>query len=134
MSDLTVLDASAVVAYLLDEVGEPKVAAAIAGGPCAMTTVNTCEVLTKLSDKGTPLEEVQAALDEMGLIIVNFDEELANIAASLRMRTKHIGASLGDRACLALAQRAAQTGAVTVCTAERACASVKWPFKVILIR
>lgn len=134
MSDLTVLDASAVVAYLLDEVGEPNVAAAIASGPCAMTTVNTCEVLTKLSDKGTPLEEVQAALDDMGLIIVNFDEELATIAASLRTYTKHIGASLGDRACLALAHHAAKTGRATVCTAERAWASIKWSFKVLLIR
>lgn len=40
----------------------------------------------------------------MGLEIVAFDAELAYHAGHLRGLTKAVGLSLGDRACLALAQ------------------------------
>jgi PIN domain nuclease of toxin-antitoxin system len=129
-----VLDASAVVAYVQQEKGRERVVEILHEGPCWMTTVNTCEVLSKLCENGMPLEEAHATLDDLGLVVVAFDEELAYIAASLRVRTRHIGASLGDRACLALAQHAAKTGTATVCTADKAWASIRWPFKMMVIR
>lgn len=135
MSKVGVLDASAVLAYLQEEEGQDRVEAALEEGPCRMTTVNTCEVLGKLCEKGMPPPEAQAALDDLGLIVVNFDAELALLAAILRPRTRAIGASLGDRACLALAEQTARIpGASIVYTAEQSWAKLKWPFRVVLIR
>ena len=45
-----------------------------------------------------PLLEAQTALDELGLAVKVFDEELASLRAFLRLRGHAaIGASLGDR-------------------------------------
>ena len=135
MNKVSVLDASAVLAYLQQEKGQDRVEAALDLGPCWLTTVNMCEVLGKLCEKGMPPREAQAAVNDLGLIVMNFDVELAALAAFLWVRTKPIGASLGDRACLALAERAARTQvAPTVFTSERAWTKLKWPFKVVVIR
>ena len=135
MSKVGVLDASAVLAYLQQEKGQDRVEAALDSGPCWVTTVNVCEVLGKLCEKGMPPREAQAAVNDLGLIVMNFDAELAALAAFLRVRTKPIGASLGDRACLALAEQAAHTHlAPTVFTTEKAWTKLKWPFKVVVIR
>jgi len=135
VSKVNVLDASAVLAYLQQEKGQDRVEAAMDSGPCWLTTVNLCEVLGKLFEKGMPPREARAALDDLGLVVVDFDAELAALAAFMRVRTRPIGASLGDRACLALAERAAQTqSAPLVYTAEQSWARLKWPFKVVVIR
>ena len=135
MSKVHVLDASAVLAYLQQEKGQDRVEEALDAAPCWLTTVNLCEVLGKLCDRGMPLEEAQAAVNDLGLTLVNFDAELAALAAMLRPKTKSIGASLGDRACLALAQQAEQIEfAPVVYTAEHAWGKLKWPFKVVTIR
>ncbi len=135
MSRINVLDASAVLAYLQQEKGQDRVEAALDAAPCWMTTVNTCEVLSKLCEKGMPPKEAEAAVDDLGLVVMDFDAQLARLAASLRVRTRAIGASLGDRACLALAQQVAHTQDTPVVqTAERAWTQLKWPFKVVVIR
>lgn len=110
------------------------VESALDKGPCWMTTVNICEVLSKLCEKGMPPGEAQAAVEDLGVNAVDFDRELALLAASLRVRTKSIGASLGDRACLALAARSANDSVAEVYTAEQAWSKLKWPFKVVEIR
>jgi PIN domain nuclease of toxin-antitoxin system len=135
VSKLAILDASAVLAYLQEEPGQDILEAALDEGPCWMTAVNTCEVLGKLHEKGMPLADAQAALDDLGLIVKDFDPALAALVASLRPRTKPIGASFGDRACLALAQQAADAGAEPVVyTAEQAWPNLDWPFQIVLIR
>ena len=134
MSSVSVLDASAVLAYLQQETGQDRVEAALDDGPCWMTTVNTCEVVGKLCEKGMPPKEAEAAVDDLGLIVVNFDADLARLAAFMRVRTKSIGASLGDRACLALAEQTAHTQSPVVYTAEKVWTKLKWPFKIVLIR
>ena len=136
MSKINVMDASAVLAYLQQEKGQDKVEAALDEGPCWMNTVNTCEVLGKLCEKGMPLQEAQSALDDLGLVVMDFDAQLAWIAASLRVRTRSIVASLGDRACLAVAEQQAAHTQVTpvVYTAEQAWAKLKWTFKIVPIR
>ena len=135
MSEVVVLDASAVLAFLQRENGQERVAAALKDRPCWVTTVNTCEVLGKLCEKGMPLDKAQLALDHLKLVVVDFNAELARLAAGLRVRTKTIGASLGDRACLALAQRAAEIeDAAVVYTTEQAWGRLDWPFRVVAIR
>ena len=135
MNRVGVLDASAVLAYLQQESGQDRVEAALDASPCWLTTVNLCEVLGKLLEKGMPPREARSALDDLGLVVVNFDAELAAQAALLRVRTRAIGASLGDRACLALAEQAAGSQFVpSVYTAEQSWTKLKWPFKVVVIR
>lgn len=52
----------------------------------------------------------------MRVEIIAFDAELADAAASLRQPTRHLGLSLRDRACLALARSVN----AAVITADRA--------------
>lgn len=135
MNKVSVLDASAVLAYLQEENGQNQVEAALDAGPCWLTAVNLCEVLGKLCEKGMPTHEAQATIDDLGLTVIDFDAELAALAGFLRVSTKPIGVSLGDRACLALAQQAAHAkSAAVVYTAEQAWTKLKWPFKIMLIR
>jgi PIN domain nuclease of toxin-antitoxin system len=135
VSKVNVLDASAVLAYLQQEKGQDRVEAALDGAPCWLTAVNLCEVLGKLCERGMPPKESQAAVDDLGLVVIDFDAELAALAAFLRPRTKPIGASLGDRACLALAEQAAHNQATpSVYTTEQAWANLRWPFKVVVVR
>jgi PIN domain nuclease of toxin-antitoxin system len=129
------LDASAVLAYLQQEKGQESVEAVLDAGPCFITAVNLCEVLGKLCEKGMPPPEAEAVIDDLGLMVVSFDEKLAALAAFMKPRTRSIGASLGDCACLALGEFiAAEETEAAVVTAERSWTKLKWPFKVVRIR
>jgi PIN domain nuclease of toxin-antitoxin system len=97
-----VLDASALLALLSREKGWEQVEQAIAGG-AAISTVNVAEVVSKLSDAGMPETTIGQVLDLLGLEIVDFNRSQAHHTGMLRPHTKHLGLSLGDRACLALA-------------------------------
>ncbi len=67
-----------------------------------ISTVNLAEVQGKLVMHGIqPDEAWQAALSPVGEAVV-FTQEQARIAGSLIARTRHLGLSMGDRACLAL--------------------------------
>ncbi|HUO07191.1 MAG TPA: type II toxin-antitoxin system VapC family toxin [Phycisphaerae bacterium] len=134
MSSVNVIDASAILAYLQGEKGEEVVEAALGAGECRVTTVNYCEVVSKLCEKGMPAAEAIRSFDDLGSALVDVDRELAGRAAELRVRTMGIGASLGDRVCLALAEREAEEGDVIVYTAEHSWKKLKWPFKVVVIR
>jgi|SRR5579863_10512850 len=96
-----VLDASALLALLQGEVGSQRVAVCIKEG-ALISAVNFAEVATKLCEAGMPESVMHEALDMPGLMIVDFDSALAYRAALLRLTTKHIRLSLGDRVCLAL--------------------------------
>ena len=98
-----VLDASALIALFHQEPGSDTVAQAIEDG-AALSTVNLSEVASKLNELGTPEALIQTALNVLELTIVDFNAELAYKVGLLRPLTKNAGLSLGDRACLALAQ------------------------------
>lgn len=135
MSEVSILDASAVLAYLQAEKGHERLEAGFEAGPCWISAVNLCEVLGKLCDVGMTPPEARSTVDDLALTIVDFDAESAELAASLRLRTKSIGASLGDRACLALAERAAQRRPPPVVyTADRTWTRLRWPFAVRVLR
>jgi PIN domain nuclease of toxin-antitoxin system len=97
-----VLDASALLILLKQELGTEEVLAALAEGS-AMSTVNISEVVAKLSESGMPVEEIRAALAPLEIKAIPFDLALAYRAGLLRAATRHLGLSLGDRACLATA-------------------------------
>lgn len=109
----SVIDSSAILALLLLEPGGEKVLPIL--GDSVMSTVNIAEVFTKLAERELLTEERISDFYEMGLEIAEFDREQALKAAELRPITRHLGLSLGDRCCLALAM---SRGAVAV-TADR---------------
>lgn len=102
MSDI-VLDASSVLALLNQETGHTVVASIMK--VAAMSTVNLAEVVARLADKGMTASDIHEALDNLGFEPVPFDSDLAYATGLLRPTTRAFGLSLGDRACLALAQR-----------------------------
>lgn len=101
---MTVLDASALLAYLLDEAGAGEVEQAL-GDQAAIGAVNLAEVLSKLCDAGEDPDSAMGGITVLPLDVVPFDEDLAVESARLRPPSASAGLSLGDRACLALGRR-----------------------------
>jgi ribonuclease VapC len=98
-----VLDASALLALLNAEPGGQVVAEAL---PAAViSAVNLSEVVAKFCEAGMPEKAIYQALHPLGLAIEPFDEDQAYQAGILRVATRSAGLSLGDRACLSLAQK-----------------------------
>ena len=94
-----VIDTSAAVAYLLNEPGGEAVAPFLASA--LLSSVNLTEVVTRLVRGGHDPMRVHY----LGCRIVDHDTDLADRAGRLWPATAHLGLSLGDRACLALALR-----------------------------
>ncbi len=95
------LDSSAVLAYLFGEPGQERVADELSDA--CMSAVNLAEVVTRYVRDGHDPTDVVAKLGELPVEIVSFTEEDGRLAGSLVSQTQHVGLSLGDRACLALA-------------------------------
>ena len=96
-----VLDASALLAVMLEERGAEKVRELLPGA--IIGAVNLAEVVAKLQERGVPDEEIDRAIARLDLPVIPFDTAQAMVAGKLRARTRSLGLSLGDRACLALA-------------------------------
>ncbi len=96
-----ILDSSAILAIIFQETGAEVVRPLL--DRSLVSTVNLAEVCTKLAEKGIFDNAAIHDLQKIGLEIVDFDFEQAVKAAELRPLTKHLGLSLGDRSCLALA-------------------------------
>jgi ribonuclease VapC len=96
-----VLDASALLALLNNEMGADGVQAVLEDDtPCFMSTVNWSEVVRKLLGKGLAVQPVADSLLALGLEFKPLDYGLAMSTAQIPA----LPLSLGDRACLALAQ------------------------------
>ena len=105
----TILDASAMLAYLRDESGADLVADAVATG-AAISAVNLGEVLSRVADRDADPARVARQMTDRGLLdgaiaVEPFTAADAIEVARLRPLTRDLGLSLGDRACLALARR-----------------------------
>lgn len=114
-----VLDASAILTFLQGEKGADIVEQSLPDA--AVSANNLAEVVSKLVDHGVPIDEIQqiiAAFD-FGIAEVGKDDAIAN--GLLRASTREAGLSLGDRSCLALAQRLA----LPVLTTDRAWARLQ---------
>ena len=129
MSDC-VLDASAVLALLQAEPGHEVVQARVEQGGCAISAVNLCEVLTRLIDWTMSAADAGVAVDALDLDVAPFDEAAARACAALRPTTRSLGLSIGDRACLALAQ----SRDVVALTADRAWQQLDCGIRIELIR
>lgn len=98
-----VLDASAVLAALLDEPGATRVGEALDAG--VVSAVNLAEIAAALVRNGASDREARAVLKALALTVVPADEAMAIDAGLMRPITDRAGLSLGDRFCLALARR-----------------------------
>jgi ribonuclease VapC len=98
-----VLDASALLAFLNSEAGADVVANRLPDA--RISVVNLAEVMGKLVEKGISIHHAQAILAALPIQSVEADEALALRAGALRGETRELGLSLGDRFCLALAER-----------------------------
>ena len=127
MSEI-VLDASALIAVLRDEPGAAAVEAVL--DHAAVSAVNLSEVQAKLVERGTPAELAWSWLVDLDLEVVDFDAAQAKVAGDLRPLTRASGLSLGDRACLALAQALG----LPAMTADRAWAGLEIGIEIRTVR
>lgn len=97
---MTVLDASALLAYLQNEPGAALVDKVLSES--VISTVNWAEVVQKSLSRGVDLEGLREDLEAIGLRILPFTVSQAEITGKLWLTTRALGLSLGDRACLAL--------------------------------
>ena len=108
-----VLDASALLALLLDEPGAKAVQAVLADS--AISAVNLGEVVGHFARNGVAEADIRAVLDPLPVAVHPFDTEQGYGVGLLLPRTRSAGLSLGDRVCLALAHHLG----VPVLTADR---------------
>ena len=123
-----VLDSSAVLAVIWNEPGSDMVLDRIEGA--VISAVNYAEVLTKISDRCVDGKLAKALLSSLAIDPIDFDKVQAETSSQLRPQTRHLGLSLGDRACIALAM----TKGWPVITADKAWAELSFSVEVQLVR
>ena len=97
-----IIDSSALLAVLQKETGYLTVVPLLSGA--LMSTVNLSEVLQKVEQKNLQIVNLMDSLQVMGIEMIPFTVEQAELTATLWTRYSSFGLSLADRACLALAQ------------------------------
>lgn len=127
-----VLDSSALLAVLQQEPGGERVAEAMedTDTDVAISSVNLCEVVSKLVHDGIGSAEIRLVISQLELDVVSFRGEDAYGAGHLRTATQSLGLSLGDRVCLALAG----SRNAAAWTTDRVWKKLKTGVKVELIR
>ena len=124
-----VLDSSAVLAYLQREPGweaiEPYLAA-----DALISAVNLAEILSKLHEQRMPAEVITQVFEQLALNIVPFDDTFAHRVGELRVATRSLGLSLGDRACLALGLQLD----LPVITVDQIWGQLHLPLEILILR
>ncbi|MEX2431165.1 MAG: type II toxin-antitoxin system VapC family toxin [Dehalococcoidia bacterium] len=98
-----VLDASAILAFLLKEPGRDEVDRQLEAA--VVSSVNWAEVVQKGLTHQLDAPGLREGLETIGLQIAPFTAEDAEGVATLWPQTRSFGLSLADRACLTLAHR-----------------------------
>jgi ribonuclease VapC len=98
-----VLDASVILAAILGEPGGDDVFDHIEES--VVSAVSVAEVYTYAAVHHFPIEAIDAFFAETGVAVLAHDYEQAVATGKLASVTRKAGLSLGDRACLALAQK-----------------------------
>lgn len=125
---MVVFDASAVLAFVFDERGADVVQGYLSSA--IICAPNVTEIVTRLIDEGRTADEASNQYLALGLPVIELDRALALRAGVLRTIGRDRGLSLGDRACLALAER---ENLVAV-TADRAWQNLDLGVEIRLIR
>jgi PIN domain nuclease of toxin-antitoxin system len=123
-----VLDASAILAWLYNEPGKARVDDAWDGA--LLSSINAAEVVTRLVRDGVDPPAAIQRVRRLPCSITAVDEQLGFRAGALFAATRHKGLSLGDRVCLALAEREG----LAVLTTDRAWADLDLSVEIVLIR
>lgn len=97
-----VLDASVILAAILGEPGGDEVFDHIEES--VVSAVNVAEVYTYAAVNNYPTDAIDAFFAETGVAVLAYDFQQAVATGKLALITRKAGLSLGDRACLALAQ------------------------------
>jgi PIN domain nuclease of toxin-antitoxin system len=116
------------LAVVLNESGASVVKTGTKG--VGISAVNLAEVVSKLCDQLFSKDQTDQIIGGLALEVAPFDENQAIAAGRLRIATRHLGLSLGDRACLALAMREK----ATVITADRSWAGLDLGIEIKVIR
>ena len=124
-----VLDASALLAVLNQEPGAEKLTPELLS-TAAISTVNLAEVHSKLVSRGLGVDDAWEATTGPVREAVPFTSEYARLAGDLVAKTRALGLSLGDRACLALGL----VLKVPVYTADKSWKKVKVGARIQVIR
>lgn len=122
------MDASAVLAVINKEPGAAYVWDRMPGS--SISSVNYAEVITKLIENGSPAKAAKEAIDDYLLQVISVDADLGARMGTLHEVTQRKNISLGDRACLALAERLK----LPILTADRAWAKLDLDLTIELIR
>lgn len=109
---MTVLDSSAVLAYLQGEAGADRAKAALSSG--LISAANWSEVAQKVRSRGGDWALIESLLYSYGLVVEPVTAADGERAAALWLRDATL--SLADRLCLATAERLK----ARVLTADRA--------------
>ena len=123
-----VVDASALLAFIENELGSEVVQESL--DLYVMSAVNHAEILSKLEEFKVFKGDTRQPFNDLSIPVIAFNKDQSVLAAKLRPQTRHVGLSLGDRACLALAQYLG----VPAMTADKSWASCDLPIEIILIR
>ncbi|MBU2810273.1 type II toxin-antitoxin system VapC family toxin [Acidithiobacillus thiooxidans] len=128
LSHQCVLDASALLALLHHEPGGESVRPHLPDA--VISSVNWAEVVQKCVARNVRVEGLRSDLESLGMQVLPFNADDAEVSGRLWSDTKALGLSLGDRACLALGQRLH----LPVLTADRVWGSLPVDFPVQIIR
>ena len=123
-----VLDASALLAFSQGEEGANVVGPLLERS--VISSVNWAEVLQRAIFLGLGTRGKREDLESLGVRILPFTVEDAGTTAQLWSTTRQAGLSLGDRACLSLAQRLG----LPALTADRAWSALDLGVEVRVIR
>jgi PIN domain nuclease of toxin-antitoxin system len=123
-----VLDASAVLAWLLGEPGCERVSPHIEGA--GISALCYSEVLARAAKRSGNFSEAKRRVDLLKLAVIPFDSVQAALAASIKPATELYGLSLADRSCLALGM----DRRLPVMTGDRDWAKTALPVEIILFR
>ena len=95
-----ILDSSAMLALIKNEEGSSIVEELL--GNIVMSSVNVSEVAAVLLESEMSPEQVTQAIEPFIDSMIDFDFAHSILCAALKQSTKHLGLSLGDRACISL--------------------------------
>ena len=124
-----VLDASALLAVLLQERGAEKLSLELLS-VAVVSAVNLAEVHSKLVLRGAKSDDAWQSSLSIVRDVMPFNAEHARAVGDLTSQTRSMGLALGDRACLALGLALN----APIYTADKSWTKLRLPARIHIIR